>query len=306
MKKILLFLLLFFISLNFSFAEEVNLKINSDGTYTVVSWGSYYWYENWQKITSDEGWDVIWCSTWWDCSMFSWGSTSTTSSTTDLDNSIPSWTFWLWEDSVINNSINSTTSTSEKYTWNDYISWAKSETTDHNSSSYYNNNLKENTFTKDNLSNLQAAWYVDKDWNLTEAWKLASWQTDWKCWAKCAENLNTKAADSWTKWWWPDDLTSTNFIINVNDISPWIVSKWNNTEERVNWLLWTLIQKMMIALWTLSILMMTVWGWYIVFHNWQDEILSKWKSIFMSWIYAMVVALSSYLLVSIVRYILYT
>ncbi|MDD3793187.1 MAG: hypothetical protein PHI37_00030 [Candidatus Gracilibacteria bacterium] len=306
MKKILLFLLLFFISLNFSFAEEVNLKINSDGTYTVVSGGSYYGYENGQKITSDEGGDVIGCSTGGDCSMFSGGSTSTTSSTTDLDNSIPSGTFGLGEDSVINNSINSTTSTSEKYTGNDYISGAKSETTDHNSSSYYNNNLKENTFTKDNLSNLQAAGYVDKDGNLTEAGKLASGQTDGKCGAKCAENLNTKAADSGTKGGGPDDLTSTNFIINVNDISPGIVSKGNNTEERVNWLLGTLIQKMMIALGTLSILMMTVGGGYIVFHNGQDEILSKGKSIFMSGIYAMVVALSSYLLVSIVRYILYT
>lgn len=129
--------------------------------------------------------------------------------------------------------------------------------------------------------------------------------------------LSTEAAldaaslvKSWTNWsiWWSssDDLTSPDFIINVNDISPWIVWKWNNTNERINWLLWTFIQKMMIALWSLSILIMTVWAWYIVFHNWQDELLSKWKSIFMAWVYAMIVALSSYLLVSIVRYILYT
>ena len=115
-----------------------------------------------------------------------------------------------------------------------------------------------------------------------------------------------KSSSSWVKWWWADDLTSTNFSISVNDISPWIVSKWSNTWERINWLLWTVIQKMMIALWSLSILIMTVWGWYIVFHNWQDELLSKWKSIFMAWIYAMIIALSSYILVSVVRYILYT
>jgi hypothetical protein len=63
---------------------------------------------------------------------------------------------------------------------------------------------------------------------------------------------------------------------------------------------------MMIALGSLSVLIMTIWGWYIIMHNWQDELLSKWKSIFMSWVYAMSVALSSYYIISIVRYLLYS
>ncbi len=101
------------------------------------------------------------------------------------------------------------------------------------------------------------------------------------------------------------DLTSPGFQIKVNDISPWIKSEWSNTTQRVNWLLGTVIQKMMIALWSLSVLIMALWTWYIILHNWQDEILSKWKSIFMSWVYAMILALSAYYLISLIRFLLY-
>lgn len=105
---------------------------------------------------------------------------------------------------------------------------------------------------------------------------------------------------------WNNDLTSSWFTINVSDISPWIDSEWSDTEERINWLLWTIIQTMMIALWVLSVFIMTIWAWYIILHNWQDELLSKWKSIFMAWVYSMIIALSSYLIIYIVRQILYS
>lgn len=139
-----------------------------------------------------------------------------------------------------------------------------------------------------------AKWYLD-DWITGPSTK----------WALDALN-NIKSSSSSSKSWWPDDLTSTDFIINVDSISPWINSKWSNTTERVNWILWTLIQNMMIWLWILSVLIMTIWSGYIIFHNWQDELLSKGKSIFMSWVYAMIIALTSYYLISIVRYMLYS
>lgn len=117
--------------------------------------------------------------------------------------------------------------------------------------------------------------------------------------------------------WWNDedsayndewDLTSKTFMINVDSISPWINSptEAKTTTQRVNWLLGTIIQKMMIALWSLSIFIMTIWAGYMVLHNWQDELLSKWKSIFMAWIYSVLIALSSYYLISIIRFMLYS
>ena len=100
-------------------------------------------------------------------------------------------------------------------------------------------------------------------------------------------------------------IEKASFEISVNDISPWMGIITGNSNQTINKALWTIIQKLMIGLWSLSLLIMTVGAWYIILHNWQDELLSKWKSIFMSWVYAMMVSLSSYYLIMIVRYIIY-
>lgn len=101
------------------------------------------------------------------------------------------------------------------------------------------------------------------------------------------------------------DITAPWFQIHVNDISPWMWLAWWTAKENLNFAIWVIIQNLMIALWSLSLLIMTIWAWYILLHHGQDELLSKWKSIFMSWIIALIVALSSYYLVSILRYLLY-
>lgn len=85
----------------------------------------------------------------------------------------------------------------------------------------------------------------------------------------------------------------------------WNKSSLNNSEQAANFLLGTLIEKLMVALWILSVLIMTVWGWYIVMYHGQDELLSKGKSIFNAGVIALVVALSSYMLVGLLRFILY-
>lgn len=105
---------------------------------------------------------------------------------------------------------------------------------------------------------------------------------------------------------WQDCLDQPTFQIWVWTITPGITAEWQNIEERTNWLLWTFIQRMMIALWVLSVFIMTIWAWYIILNNWQDELLSKWKTIFMSWIYSVLIALASYYLISIIRYMLFT
>jgi hypothetical protein len=62
---------------------------------------------------------------------------------------------------------------------------------------------------------------------------------------------------------------------------------------------------MMIALGAISILIMIIWAWFMILHSWDDSMLSKWKSIFTWWIYAMVIALASYYLIAAVRFLLY-
>mgnify|MGYP001773797700 CR=1 FL=1 len=120
-------------------------------------------------------------------------------------------------------------------------------------------------------------------------------------------NITHAEIREWCETW--NCLDEPNFEINVSwgdGLTPWkLWMEWDSLEERANWILWTIMQRLMIALWVLSVLIMTIWAWYIILNNWQDELLSKWKSIFMAWIYAMLIALTSYYLIAIVRYMLY-
>lgn len=101
------------------------------------------------------------------------------------------------------------------------------------------------------------------------------------------------------------NITESTFTINVNSLSPWMDTQGSNAEENVEFLLWTIIQNLMIALWSIALFIMTIWAWYILLHHWKDELLSKWKDIFISWIYGLIIALSAYYIVAILRYILY-
>jgi len=104
----------------------------------------------------------------------------------------------------------------------------------------------------------------------------------------------------------PNSFGSSGFTINVNEIAPADRVEWNNINEVTNNLLGTIIQSLMVPLWAIALLIMTIWAWYMIFYHWQDELLSKWKSIFNSWLIALVIALGSYYIVSLVRFILYS
>ncbi len=101
------------------------------------------------------------------------------------------------------------------------------------------------------------------------------------------------------------DLTKQDFTIDTSKFTP-VAHHSGNVKQVVNFVLWTIIQKLMIAIWAISLLVMTIWAWYMIFYHWQDELLSKGKSIFNAWIIALIVALSSYYIVSLVRLILYS
>lgn len=107
---------------------------------------------------------------------------------------------------------------------------------------------------------------------------------------------------AFTAWW---DLTSPDTMINVDDIYPWKKVNKGSSLETANWILWTIIQNMMVALWAISILVMTIWAWFMILNSWDESMLTKWKTIFMSWIYAIVIALASYYMIAIVRFLLF-
>ena len=103
------------------------------------------------------------------------------------------------------------------------------------------------------------------------------------------------------------DIKSSNYTIKTQDVVPWTTYKTTNrdTKKRVNDSLLVIIQKLLIPLWVLSAFVMAIWAGYMILSSWQDEVLNKGKKIFKMWIFAVVIALISYLLVELVKYLLY-
>ena len=103
-----------------------------------------------------------------------------------------------------------------------------------------------------------------------------------------------------------DDLTSKHFMIDVWDLAPG-GEKLGKSTAAQTWVnvLETFITKLMIAFWVLALLVMTIGWWYMIFYHGKDDLLSKWKTIFTAWLIALVVALSAWILVEVVVYILY-
>jgi len=83
------------------------------------------------------------------------------------------------------------------------------------------------------------------------------------------------------------------------------INTWWTAENTIEDWLEIIVNKMMIALWVLTLFIMTIGWWYMIFAHGQDDLLNKWKSIFTSWLIALVVALSSWIIMKIVISLLY-
>ncbi len=105
--------------------------------------------------------------------------------------------------------------------------------------------------------------------------------------------------ESWTC------FEKTSWMLNVWTLTPWWAWKWWSIEEQTDSIFSKIINFLMVLIWSLSLLIMTIWWWYMILHNWQDELLSKWKSIFMSWIYALIISLSAYIIVKAIIKLIY-
>lgn len=193
----------------------------------------------------------------------------------------------------------------------------KSNTTDTNSSKYYNNSIVDNNlFKPEDISSLKAAWLVNNNWTLTDKWAQISKQTDWKCWNDCYNNLMNSAKETNSSAAWDQKcadwncLDKPNFMVDTSAFSIWKNGLKNNDwvgswKKTINAVLWTIIQKLMIVLWTLSFAIITIWGYFMITSHWNDSLLTKWKNVVKWWILSLVIALSSYYIVNMVSYILY-
>ena len=124
---------------------------------------------------------------------------------------------------------------------------------------------------------------------------------------------NTKA--------WENMLHCENFKINLtdgNNFNPWgwklyneirsweeAANWWPSTENTVNMTLGLIIKNMIIVFWVLSLFVMTIgWG-FMIFHAWEDSILTKWKLMLKYWIISLVLALASWVMVNVVNWLLF-
>lgn len=101
-------------------------------------------------------------------------------------------------------------------------------------------------------------------------------------------------------------ITSTDFKISVGDITPSnkeLIK--TNTEQTVDNALAVILNKIIVIFWVLAVFIMTIGAWYMIIYHGQDEFLSKWKSIFVSGLIALTVALSAGILVRIFSLLLY-
>jgi len=117
---------------------------------------------------------------------------------------------------------------------------------------------------------------------------------------------------SFADWETPSNLSSTSslsspdFVIDTWLFSPgWSTIKKDTAEKTVQSLLLTIIEKLIIVIWVLALAIMVIWAWFMIIYHGEDSLLTKWKNIFMGWIYGIVLALSAEIIVKFVAYLLY-
>ncbi len=110
------------------------------------------------------------------------------------------------------------------------------------------------------------------------------------------------------------NLTDSSFTLDSDIFSPWSTElKWkapdittgNDMADNINYILINIIDLLIISFWVLSLLVMSIGAWYMIIYHWEEEFLSKWKTIFKAWIISLSVALLSWLIVNFVNYLIY-
>ncbi len=102
-------------------------------------------------------------------------------------------------------------------------------------------------------------------------------------------------------------LDQADFEIDTSTFSPWgteFLWQWT-AKETINLVLGTIVRRLIVALWIISLLIMSIGAWFMILYWEKDENLTKWKTILKMWFVALFIALSSYTIISIVIFILY-
>lgn len=119
----------------------------------------------------------------------------------------------------------------------------------------------------------------------------------------------------WVAYWYddsvydtnPSNFSSTDFTINVSDFTP----MWHDNIEgdtlkaKSESLLLEIIEVLMVSIWVISLLVVSIWAGYMIFYNWKEDFLTKWRNMIYTGLLALLIALSSFYIINLIRYILY-
>ena len=95
-------------------------------------------------------------------------------------------------------------------------------------------------------------------------------------------------------------------MIDVNTIAPWgseFIGQ--TTQETVENVLLTVLEKLIVMFGVVALVFMTLSAWYMIIYNGQDELLTKWKTMFSASLISLVIALLAGLMVRLLIYLLY-
>lgn len=107
---------------------------------------------------------------------------------------------------------------------------------------------------------------------------------------------------------WDSNFAKDTFTVEVWNIiwNIWPQNiPWSTLEDKTNNLLIQVIEILMVAIWVIALFVVSVWAWYMIIYNWNEEFLKKWRNMIYTGFLALFIALSSYYLMNLVRYILY-
>lgn len=110
--------------------------------------------------------------------------------------------------------------------------------------------------------------------------------------------------DTFSSW----KIDSPDFTVDLTSITP--IGKgnfeWTTLTSKTNDLLGQVINTLMVAIWVISLLVISVWAGYMIFYNWKEDFLTKWRSMIFTGFLALFIALSSFYIINLIRYILYS
>lgn len=103
------------------------------------------------------------------------------------------------------------------------------------------------------------------------------------------------------------DFSSPEFEINVSDFTPMgrDIVEGDSLKTKSENLLLEIIEILMVSIWVISLLVISIGAWYMIFYNWKEDFLTKWRNMIYTGLLALLIALSSFYIINLIRYILY-